>query len=238
MPAAETIPEEEKMPGRSLLVPVAVLLFALFTAAPRAAAGDPELVCGDIPFGRNVEEVLGIYEGSQVTKKDTPYIESIGNYALERHFKGGLKKDDTGICFLPNIVHKYTVKHEGWKNCSSMTLYFGAFEKGKADYSLFMVKRTRPKPPAEADFKQVFEKLAAATDSATGSERSVDQGRIQSFDERSHTFYFPALIGTWEAKDTLVFVMVANSPDGPLPPEEVFVSKPALKRYLEICRTY
>ena len=92
--------------------------------------------------------------------------------------------------------------------------------------------------PAAADFKEVFNALAKDMGEDTKTSHTVDQGRIQSFNEQSHTFYLPALIGTWEAKDTLVFVMVANSPDGPLPPEEVFVPKPALKRYLEICKTY
>ena len=225
------------MPGRSMfsLFIAAVLVFAL---APPAAAADPELVCGEIPFGASVEKVLEIYKGSEVARQKTPYIESIGNYALEKYFKGGLKKDDSGICFLPSIVQKYTVEHKGWTDCASMTLYFGAFEKSAKDYTLFMVKRTRPKPPAEADFQKIFESLSGNIDKATGTEHTVDQGRIQSFDEQSHTFYLPALIGTWEAKDTLVFVMVANSPDGPLPPEEIFVSKPSLKRYLEVCKNY
>lgn len=212
---------------------VSVLLFGM-----PAMAADPELVCGEIPFGKGVDEVLRIYKGSKVSQKDTPYIESIGNYVLERYFKGGLQRDESGICFLPKIVQKYTLEHESWSNCSSMTLYFGAFEEDASDYNLFMVKRTRPKPQEDADYKQVFSTLSENMDKATGATRSVDQGRIQSFDEQSHTFYFPALIGTWESKETLVFVMVANSPGGPLPPEEVFVSKPALKRYLEICKTY
>jgi len=202
------------------------------------ASSDPELVCGNIPFGKKVDEVLKIYGGSNVERQETPYIESIGNYALEKYFKGGLKKDESGICFLPKIVQKYTLSHEDWKNCDAMTLYFGAFEKGAADYSLFMIKRTRPKPSADADFKQIFNTLVEEMDQSTGTDHSVDLGRVQSFDEQSHTYYFPALVGTWEAKETLVFVMVANSPDGPMAPEEVFVSKPALKRYLEICKTY
>ena len=229
--------EEYKMPSRSPFILLAFLFSILVMATP-AAADDPELVCGELPFGGHVEEVLKIYKGSDVTQQETPYIESIGNYALEKYFKGGIKKDDSGICFLPKIVKKYTVEHEGWKNCASMTLYFGAFEEGAADYSLFMVKRTRPKPSGDRDFKEIFESLADGMDKTTGAARSVEQGRVQSFDEKSHTYYFPALIGTWEAKDTLVFVMVANSPDGPLTPEEIFVSKPALKRYLEICKTY
>jgi hypothetical protein len=224
------------MSGKSFLSLCVVILLVPVMASP--AAADPELVCGEIPFGVSVEKVLEIYKGSEVARQETPYIESIGNYALERYFKGGLKKDESGICFLPKIVQKYTLKHKGWKNCASMTLYFGAFEKGAKDYSLFMVKRTRPKPPAETDFQKIFESLSGDIDKATGTGHTVDQGRIQSFDEQSHTFYLPALIGTWEAKDTLVFVMVANSPDGPLPPEEIFVSKPALKRYLEVCKTY
>jgi len=213
------------------------LLLVLVPAAPSFAA-EPELVCGEIPFGKSVDEVLKMYGGSDVTRQDTPYIESIGNYALEKYFKGGIKRDDSGICFLPSIVQKYTLKHTDWKDCASMTLYFGAFEKAAREFSLFMVKRTLPKPPPDTDFKELFEKLSANVDMATGAERTVDQGRIQSFDEMSHNFYLPALIGTWEAKDTLVFVMVANSPDGPLAPEEIFVSKPALKRYLEVCLTY
>ena len=224
------------MSGKSFFSLCVVILLVPVMASPSAA--DPELVCGEIPFGASVEKVLEIYKGSEVARQETPYIESIGNYALEKYFKGGLKKDDSGICFLPKIVKKYTVSHEGWENCDSMTLYFGAFEEGAKDYSLFMVKRTGPKPPAEADFQQIFSSLAENIDKSTGTGHSVDQGRIQSFDEQSHTFYLPALIGTWEAKDTLVFVMVANSPDGPLPSEEIFVSKPALKRYLEICKTY
>ena len=224
------------MSGRSK-ISLFMAAFLVFALAPPAAAADPELVCGDIPFGASVEKVLEIYKGSEVARQETPYIESIGNYALEKYFKGGLQKDESGICFLPKVVQKYTLTHKGWKNCSSMTLYFGAFEKNAKDYSLFMVKRTRPRPPADADFKKIFEDLSGDIDKATGAERTVDQGRIQSFDEQSHSFYLPALIGTWEAKDTLVFVMVANSPDGPLPPEEIFVSKSALKRYLEICKT-
>ena len=225
------------MPGRSFFSLYIVMFLVLGLASP-AAAVSSEMVCGEIPFGKNVEEVLKIYEGSDIVRDATPYIESIGNYALEKYFKGGLTKDDSGICFLPNIVQKYTVKHKDWKDCHSMTLYFGAFEKNAKNYSLFMVKRTLPKPPAEADFQKIFEDLSGDMDKATGTEHTVDQGRIQSFDEQSHTFYLPALVGTWEAKDTLVFVMVANSPDGPLSPEEIFVSKSALKRYLEICKTY
>lgn len=225
------------MPDRSTRLLVLTVFLALALAVP-IAADAPKLVCGEIPFGKHVEDVLKIYGGSDVVREETPYIESIGNYALERYFKGGLKKDDSGICFLPKIVQKYIVSHEGWKNCDSMTLYFGAFEQGATDYSLFMVKRTRPKPPADADFKQIFNNLSEEIDRSTGTGHSVDQGRIQSFNEQSHTYYFPALVGTWEAKETLVFVMVANSPDGPLAPEEIFVSKPALKRYLEICKTY
>jgi len=224
------------MPGRSPLSLFIALFLVLLLVVP--AAADPELVCGDIPFGKHVDEVLKVYGGSNVVRQETPYIESIGNYALEKYFKGGLKKDDSGICFLPKIVQKYTLSHENWKNCDSMTLYFGAFEEAATDYSLFMIKRTRPKPPADADFKQIFNSLAEEMDQSTGTGHSVDQGRIQSFGEQSHTFYLPALVGTWEAEATLVFVMVANSPDGPLPSEEIFVSKPALKRYLEICKTY
>ena len=224
------------MPGR-FMFSLFIAAFLVFALAPPAVAADPELVCGEIPFGASVEKVLEIYKGSEVAKQETPYIESIGNYALEKYFKGGLQKDESGICFLPNIVKKYTIQHKEWKDCDSMTLYFGAFEKNAKDYSLFMVKRTRPRPPAKADFKQIFKDLSENIDKSTGTEHTVDQGRIQSFNEKSHTFYLPALIGTWEAKDTLVFVMVANSPEGPLPPEEIFVSKPALKRYLEICKT-
>jgi len=224
------------MPGRPIFSFLIAALLILALAVP--AAADPELVCGEIPFGKNVEEVLKIYGGSNVERQETPYIESIGNYALEKYFKGGLKKDDSGICFLPKIVQKYTLTHEDWKNCDAMTLYFGAFEKGASDFTLFMVKRTRPKPPTEADFKEVFGSLARDMDKSTGTGHSVDQGRIQSFGEQSHTYYFPALVGTWEAKETLVFVMVANSPNGPLAAEEIFVSKPALKRYLEICKVY
>jgi hypothetical protein len=225
------------MPGRTPYTLLIALLWVLVMVAP-AGAGSPELVCGELPFGKYVEDVLKIYKATDVVRQETPYIESIGNYALEKYFKGGLKKDESGICFLPKIVQKYTISHKGWKNCDSMVLYFGAFQEAAKEYSLFMVKRTRPKPPAESDFKQVFNNLSEEMDKSTGTSHSVDQGRIQSFNEQSHTFYFPALIGTWEAKDTLVFVMVANSPDGPLPPEEIFVSKPALKRYLEICKTY
>jgi hypothetical protein len=224
------------MPGRSTFSLVIVVFLILGLAMP--AAADPELVCGEIPFGASVDKVLEIYKGSEVVKQESPYIESIGNYALEKYFKGGLKKDDSGICFLPKIVQKYTLKHKGWKNCASMTLYFGAFQQGASDYGLFMVKRTRPKPPAAADFKEVFNVLAKGVDEATMTSHTIDQGRIQSFDEQSHTYYFPALVGTWEAKDTLVFVMVANSPDGPLSPEEIYVSRADLKRYLEICKTY
>ena len=224
------------MSGRSKISLFISTFLILALVVPTAA--DPELVCGDIPFGASVDKVLEIYKGSEVVKQETPYIESIGNYALERYFKGGLQKDESGICFLPKIVQKYTLTHKGWKNCSAMTLYFGAFEKGAADYTLFMVKRTRPRPPAATDFKEVFNSLAKDMDEDTKTSHTVDQGRIQSFNEQSHSYYLPALVGTWEAKETLVFVMVANSPDGPLPSEEVFVSKPALKRYLEICKTY
>ena len=225
------------MRGRSTLLFILAAFLTLGLTMP-AAAASPELVCGEIPFGKPLDDVLQIYEGSNIARQETPYIESIGNYALEKYFKGGLTKDDSGICFLPKIVQKYNVTNEGWKDCASMTLYFGAFEKGATDYSLFMAKRTLPKPAAQSDFKQIFEDLSGKMDKATGSGHTTDQGRIQSFDERSHNFYLPALVGTWEAKDTLVFVMVANSPDGPLSPEEIFVSKPSLKRYLEVCKNY
>lgn len=219
----------------TLLITIAVF----FTLALPVSAAPPELVCADIPFGASVDKVLETYKGSDIVQEQTPYIESIGNYVLEQHFTGGLKRDDSGICFLPNIVRKYTVRHDGWKNCDSMTLYFGAFKVDAKDYELFMVKKTQRTPPAKADFKKVFDKEAVKLDDELKIGHTVDQGRIQSFGQQSHSFYLPALVGTWEGEDTLGFLMVANSPDeGPLPPEIVYVSRPALKRYLEICLTY
>jgi hypothetical protein len=226
-----------KMAGKSTIL-FFTMMFLVFGPAPTMAADAPELVCGEIPFGKSLAAVLAIYGDVEMVQEESPYIESIGNYALEKYFQGGLKKDESGICFLPKIVEKYTITHRDWKDCDSMTLYFGAFEKEPAVYTLFMVKRTRPKPPEDGDFKQIFDSLSREMDRLTGTRHSVDQGRVQSFDQQSHTFYLPALVGIWDAGDTLVFVMVANSPDGPLPPEEVFVSKPGLKRYLEICKTY
>ena len=226
------------MARRSTLL-ITIAVFFTFALAAHSAAVPPELVCADVPSGASVDKVLDMYKESKVVQEQTPYIESIGNYALEQHFKGGLKRDDTGICFLPNIVRKYTVRHDGWKNCDSMTLYFGAFKVDAKDYELFMVKKTQATPPAEADFKEVFNKEAVKLNGELKTGHTVDQGRIQSFGQQSHSFYLPALVGTWDGKDTLAFLMVANSPDkGPLSPEIVYVSRPALKRYLEVCKTY
>jgi hypothetical protein len=55
--------------------------------------------------------------------------------------------------------------------------------------------------------------------------------------EEARAFYLPAVVGTWDAGDALVFLMAANSPEGPLLPEVMTVPAPALKRYLEICKT-
>ena len=223
------------MQPRSALMVTAVLS-ALVLAVP-GLAGSPEPSCAEAPLGAAVGKVLEMYKDAQVTQEATPYIESIGNYALEEHFKGGLQRDDSGICFLPNIVRKYTVSSPDWKGCRSFTLYFGAFEKGADDYRLFMVKKTHPAPAADADFKEVFGKMAGRMDGDLGTGHKVDQGRIQSFGEQTHSFYLPALVGTWDGEKTLSFLMVANGPEGPLPPEEVTVSKAALKRYLEVCKT-
>jgi hypothetical protein len=227
------------MARKSVLLITIALLIA-FVPAVYGESVPPELTCGEAPFGSPVGKVLKTYKGSEIVQEATPYIESIGNYVLEKHFKGGLQRDDSGICFLPNIVKKYSISHGGWKNCSAMTLYFGAFKENAKDYELFMVKKTQATPSPDADFKKVFDKLAVKLDKEMGTGHTVDQGRIQSFaGAQSHTFYLPALVGTWSAKDTLAFLMVANSPEeGPLPPEVVYVSKPALKRYLEVCKTY
>ena len=92
----------------------------------------------------------------------------------------------------------------------------------------------------DANFRKVFQEIAATMDKEMKTDHAEDQGRIQSFNKaQSHTFYYPALVGTWSTDDTLSFLMVANSPDkGPLPPEVVYVSRSALKRYLEVCKTY
>ncbi len=226
--------------ARKYILLITIALIVAFVPIAFGESAPPELTCSEVPFGSPVGKVLETYKGSEIVQEATPYIESIGNYALERHFKGGLQRDDSGICFLPSIVKKYSISHDGWKNCSAMTLYFGAFKENAKDYELFMVKKTQTTPPADADFKKVFEKMAVKLDKETGTGHTVDQGRIQSFDgAQSHTFYLPALVGTWSAEDTLAFLMVANSPDkGPLSPEIVYVSRPALKRYLEVCKTY
>ena len=65
------------MPGRSPLSLFIALFLVLLLVVP--AAADPELVCGDIPFGKHVDEVLKVYGGSNVVRQETPYIESIGN---------------------------------------------------------------------------------------------------------------------------------------------------------------
>ena len=215
--------------------PIAFVFLAAW-AAPSGAQSD--LRPGSIPFGAGIEETLKKYEGADVAVQATPYIESIGNYAVERYFKGGLQKDDSGVCFLPTIVKKYVVRDKSRKDFDSLTLYFGGFEKDAEDYRLFMIKKTGPKPPADEDFKEIFKKMAGNLDREMGTTHSLDQGRIQSFDQQAHAFYLPALVGTWESGETLAFLMVANSLEGPLSPEKIFVSRPALKRYLEVCKTY
>ncbi|UCF30961.1 MAG: hypothetical protein JSV26_00560 [bacterium] len=190
------------------------------------------------PFGASVGTVLDPYSRYGVTEDGTPYIEAIGGYVLEEFFKGGLQKQDKGTCFYPSVVKKYRVVGPPSGGVGELTFYFEGFESPRQPYRLFIVKQRYRKPAeGEGDFRQVFKVRSRAITGNLKVEPAVHQGTYQDFRTGVHDyFYAPALVGVWDTGRILVFLMVADSTDGPVEPEIMFVFREGLERYLKNCK--
>lgn len=220
-----------------LLAPL--ILVMLLAAGPAAAihAGDSDYRLGSVPFGKAMSEVLKDFEGSGIKREETPLIESVGNYALDEFFKGGLqKKEDSGACFYPQIVQKYTVT-VGAGGVREMTLYFQGFELPEKPFSLFMVKKTFTHgEDDQGKLRQVFDRRAQPITEAVGKKPQLREGTFQDFSGQRHDYFRPALVGIWDTGDTLVFLMVADSEEGPTAPQLIMVHKKELATYLKACK--
>ena len=224
--------------------PLTLLLAAvLLLGSPGlAAAGTHGYGMGEAPypFGKTVKEVRDLFPDTEMTREETPYIESIGNYSLDRYFEGGIRRDpEQGTCFYPSVVRKYTVHLEkaGQDMVEDLTFYFEGLSGGRQPHRLFMVKVVMAaEGEPEGDYKSVFHRVAARISEEAGMKPDVSQGTYQDFRARSHAFYSPALVGVWDGEDTLVFLMVADSSQGPVRPEIISVSKEGLSSYLKACK--
>lgn len=216
------------------------MVFLFLFRAP-CLAGDgvpPDMQYGKIPFDRSLAEVLDMFEGAGIREDNTPYIEALNDYVLEDYFKGGLRKDpDKGSCFYPNVVKKYVVSYPEESDVENVTLYFEGFESPAKPYRLFMIKKNYRKPEVVVfNLSVLFDGWARRIEAMVGSEPVIHQGTFQNFDTPGHTYYSPATVGVWDAKGTLVFLMVADSPEGALGAEIIYVSSEGLARYLNNCK--
>jgi len=215
-------------------------VFLLLFTAPYAVCdtAPPDLQYGKVPFDKSVAEVLDMFKGAEIREDKTPYIEAINDYVLEDYFKGGLKKDpDKGSCFYPNVVKKYVISYPKNSDVENMTLYFEGFESPAKPYRLFMIKKNYRKPDVVVfNLSVLFDGWARRIEGMVGSEPVIHQGTFQNFDTPGHTYYSPATVGVWDGKGTLVFLMVADSPEGALGAEIIYVSSEGLARYLNNCK--
>ena len=102
---------------------------------------------------------------------------------------------------------------------------------------LFMVKKNYRKPEVVVfNLSVLIDGWARRIEAMVGSEPVIHQGTFQNFDTPGHTYYSPAKVGVWDARGTLVFLMVADSPEGALGAEIIYVSSEGLARYLNNCK--
>jgi hypothetical protein len=223
-----------------LILSLFLMMFMFLFPGPCGvyAAAPPDLQYGQMPFDKSVDEVLKMFKGADIREDNTPYIEAISDYVLERYFKGGLKKDpEKGPCFYPNVVKKYVVSYPTDSDIEYLTLYFEGFESPAKPYRLFMVKKNYRKPGVVVfNLSVLFDGWARRIEAMVGSEPVIHQGTFQKFDSSAHEYYSPAMVGVWDGGGTLVFLMVADSTEGALGPEIIYVSSKGLARYLNNCK--
>jgi len=228
---------------RLTAIPVCLLALCLVTSDSAQAQDSkklPDYQYGSVPFGTSMDNVLKQFETANIEKKKTPYIESIGNYAIGDYFKGGISKDkDQPTCFYSNVVQKYVVTDSGFAGVKELTLYFEGFRVPDKPFQLFIIKKVYKLPAGQKGaLRQVFDKWAGPVSESVGSNPEIRQGTFQAFESSAHTFYRPALVGIWNTEDTLVFLMIADSPEGPGNPEVMIVNKAGLQRYLTACKFF
>ncbi len=201
-------------------------------------AAMPDLQYGRIPFDKSVDEVMKMFKGADIREDNTPYIEAINDYLLEKYFEGGLKRDpEKGPCFYPDVVKKYVVSYPKDSDLENLTLYFEGFESPAKPYRLFMVKKNFREPEVVVfNLSVLFDGWARRIEAMVGSEPVIHQGTFQKFDAPAHEYYSPAMVGVWDGDGTLVFLMVADSTEGALGPEIIYVSSKGLARYLNNCK--
>jgi hypothetical protein len=222
---------------------VCLLAICLVISGPVQAQDNkklPDYQYGSVPFGMSMDNVLKQLETANIEKKKTPYIESIGNYALGDYFKGGIRKDkDQQTCFYANVVQKYVVKDSGFAGVRELTLYFEGFGAPDKPYQLFMIKKSYELPEEQkGTLSKVFDSWSKPIAEAVGKKPDVREGTFQSFDGSVHDYYRPALVGVWSAEEVLVFLMVADSRNGPGSPDVIIVSRKGLAHYLEACKFF
>jgi hypothetical protein len=218
-----------------------ITLMIVFTLAGPASAEHTNIKdyqLGSVPFGKEMEEVLKDFEGTDIKQEETPFIESIANYALDSFFEGGVQKsEDRTACFYPQIVQKYTVTGAGGSGVKDMTLYFQGFQQPERPFSLFMLKKTYAiNDGLKRNLKNVFDRWAQPIIESIGTKPEVRQGTFQDFSGQVHDYFRPTLVGIWDMDDKLVFLMIADSNEGPSDPEVVIVDKEGLKTYIDACK--
>ena len=238
----QTVLENESM-KRIAGIPIYILAICLVISGSAQAQDSkklPDYQYGSVPFGMSMDKVLKQFAAANIEKKKTPYIESIGNYTLGAYFKGGIRKDkDQQTCFYTNVVQKYVVTDSGFAGVRELTLYFEGFRAPDKPYQLFMIKKNYELPKEQkGTLRKVFNSWSKPVTEAVGTKPDVRESTFQSFDGSVHDYYRPAMVGVWTDEEVLVFLMVADSQDGPGNPDVIIVSRKGLARYLEACKFF
>lgn len=93
-----------------------------------------------IPFGKNMEEVLAMCDGATIEEDKYGKIDFVSNYSLSL-FSGSTYSMRGMGCYLASDVTKtYIIKDSSWKNIEEIKLYFVS-DFGKENFTLMMVAK-------------------------------------------------------------------------------------------------
>lgn len=220
---------------------ISVFVLFLLTVGVSVAANHENAVpykfsSENIPFGKTVEEVLGMVAGANIeASEDAKFAEASYYQSLRKYFKGGLYEatypPDT-IKLDMRVVKKHRIKSDTWDSLYYVDAYFTGTDK--TGYTLFMVKKQLS---IDGDYNSCYKTTVTSIASKLGKNYKTEQTKQVIPQEGGYggPIVTPSTITTWENKNIMTFLLSSKGVFGTgFDGEMLHVSKSGWSKYASL----
>lgn len=177
-----------------------------------------------IPFGKSMEEVLAMCEGSTIKEDEYGKMDFVSNYSLSL-FSGATYSMWGMGCYLASGISKvYKITNPDWKNIEEIKLYFVS-DFGKENYTLMMVAKYQKRGEVDDRDTQyktlrnsITKSLNVNSYDFTETYNNIGFGRVSALcskwvESGKTSFLFVEDMGIWSNSSLKgpLFVYVSNS---------------------------